>query len=1158
MARGLDGLDTFDPSRVKVVGGSCPPACTIPPAEPAHPSHPKFDGPSERFHNGSIATGSSVSLPGRSTRMHSRALRAVVVACGLVILARGESTSGGESAAESSTRRLLEALDERQMPDVMLWVIDRAEADPDLSPDLKRELPFLRATALVGTSRTEPDGARRAAILDEAATSIDAFLAVCPEGDRAIAAYTQKANLLIERGRGGLEQAKRPGQDATKLSREAAAFFDAAIACLQGTVTPDQKEIPTVANAEDAVIKSLREANAEIDAIKATAKGKAPDGTVRLAPPQQKEVERLGEIRDGLQAKLLSTRIMTAATVFEKSKAFPADSKEARAAIAESTAMFKSLAEKYPTKAAGTFARYYWGRNEAAMGGHEAAIDILAPVVELDGTSPLAVSLRAKAAATTLECWLALAAKERDPEKLRRIYSNLGDDLRKFALTPADRLPGRTLDGDWLALKYRTAAMLDGLAASLDARERQAKGLLQRDAKKLATEVATVNRDFAKEARDLAARLGKDLPVGKDEQGAASLVADGRLAYAAMQEKQATAKRLLAEGKTAEAAEAATLAAADRDAALKRFEEAIAMAEAEKQPDEAILNSARSMLAFLLYDAGRLEEAAAVGGMLAEQFPNAAGSRQAAKVALASLQQLASRADSATSAEAKARLAALAVVMTRVWATEAEGADAFSVLLNLAIDAHDAPEMLALLARVPRESPRRAEFVLRAGTALRREAQEARKMDPAGRPDEATLAAWNEAAKSSIDEGLAMMARAASPPTGPALKVAVSAALARAQMALEDGDRETAGRMLEHESFGPWTVVRGGDPALAQGPIAAVTLTVALRHFIETEQFDKAEQAMDALERAAGAGEEASAKLTAMYLSMGRDLQSQLESLGAGEKAGSPEVRDRAAKILTGFEKFLAGVAGRDRKISSQLWVATTYLTLGSGTGTAGVVSKSKAEHYLDRAAEAYAGLLARRDDPQASETDRAEIARFEPSIRLKLAGMLEERGKWDEAQEQLDWILADPKRQNTLDIQVRAAALLEAAGRAAAAAGDMEKADTLLREAASGRQAPTAAIWGWGGIANRLSRQAFAADDERAMKAREQFFDARLRVADTLFARATLVGRADRQQRLETARTAITMTRKLYPDLGGPAFQRRFEKLLEEIQREEGTGATP
>jgi tetratricopeptide (TPR) repeat protein len=295
-----------------------------------------------------------------------------------------------------------------------------------------------------------------------------------------------------------------------------------------------------------------------------------------------------------------------------------------------------------------------------------------------------------------------------------------------------------------------------------------------------------------------------------------------------------------------------------------------------------------------------------------------------------------------------------------------------------------------------------------------------------------------------------------------------------------------------------------------------------------------------------------------MYLSMGRDLQAQLEALGSGPQAGTPEVRERAARILAGFEKFLDGVAKRDPKISSQIWVATTYLTLGSGTGTGAVVPKSKTEQYLDRAADAYARMLARKDDPQAPAKDRDDVARFEPSIRLKMASIFKDLGKWDAAQRELDWILADPKRRNLLDIQIQAAELLEAAGRGAAAAGDTAKADALLREAAAGRTSATTAIWGWGGIANKLSRQAFASADERALKARAQFFDARLRVAETLLQRARLGGQgADRDKRLETAKTAISMTRKLYPDLGGEAFQKRFEKVLKEVQKEQGA-ATP
>jgi hypothetical protein len=63
--------------------------------------------------------------------------------------------------------------------------------------------------------------------------------------------------------------------------------------------------------------------------------------------------------------------------------------------------------------------------------------------------------------------------------------------------------------------------------------------------------------------------------------------------------------------------------------------------------------------------------------------------------------------------------------------------------------------------------------------------------------------------------------------------------------------------------------------------------------------------------------------------------------------------------------------------------------------------------------------------------------------------------------------------------------------------------------------------------------------------------------VAQTLLARARLPGTADRDKRLDTAASAIVMTRKLYPDLGGPVLAQKFEAVLKEIQKEQGS-ATP
>jgi hypothetical protein len=354
------------------------------------------------------------------------------------------------------------------------------------------------------------------------------------------------------------------------------------------------------------------------------------------------------------------------------------------------------------------------------------------------------------------------------------------------------------------------------------------------------------------------------------------------------------------------------------------------------------------------------------------------------------------------------------------------------------------------------------------------------------------------------------------------------------QIAIEDGDMKLAGEILENPAYGPWKVVQTGGPDFATGALAEGGLTVALRYFIQNEQVENAQQAMEQLEKTAGDP----AKLTSLYLSMGRDLQGQLEALAS--QAKEPGVKERAGKVLTGFESFLDKLAARDERIASQMWVATTYMSLGSGKGTGAVVPKDKAQGYLDRAASVYARLLKKGGE---------EIAKYEPSIRLRMAGIFRERGKFDEAQEQIDWILADAKRQNSLDTQVQAAELLQAAA-ALAATADPSKADGLLREATVGRKAGTSVIWGWGGIANKLSKQVGSGG-----KAEELYYEARMNIARCMLDRALLAGKpADKKTELLTsAKKAISVTRKLYPALGGDSTEKRFEKLLKDIQKAQG-----
>jgi hypothetical protein len=1174
--------------------------------------------------------------------MHTRVFLAPLLA---VIASLAPAVVSGETAYERTTLALLEKLQERDMPDVMLWVIEQASGAPECSADTRRRLDFLKGSALVSQSRTTADFDARTRLLDEAEKAIDAFLASSPADEMAIAAFTQKGNLLVERGRISLALAQRPGANAATLSTEAVAFFDRAIKTLRtavpaaakgddkadGKQPPPQPVVPDrIETAEDAVLRSLLDTNREIEEIrlpikdvreaydakkaenapfqakldeidkqiralqveippiqadlqKATAR---PDPrqaarlmaqlrniTAQVAAAEASKQEPLNDMKkisfqlnklkrdleaaekplereladplnrqEVLRTKLLQTRLMVAETYFEKSKACATASTEWKAALEESRRLNHDLAEKYGKLGVGYVARFNEGRSEALLGKRDAAIGTLAPLFSLEAApgqplSPLGLTLKTKALGVALQCWLDEKAYGEvtgpspfEPDKYR------SNPYLRFAMTPVKEGP---LTPEMTAVKYRTAELLAARATALSEKEANAARLLEADAYKLAREVSTANRDFAVEARELATGLGKKLgPVDEDFPAA---FAAGQTAFRVFQQAQAAVKAAQAAGQADAAREAAGRATTARDEALAAMQKALALGEKDAAADETAVNQARSILAFLHYDARQFSDAAALGSLLVKDHPNSPASRQAARVALASLQALATGTD-APALDAKRQLKKLAALVVTRWNDGPEAADATSLLINIALEAHDGDGLVAVIDGMNPAIQRRPELLLRAAVGLRQEAEAVRKAGG----DPGRVAGWNTTVKRAIDEALATTEAAGSLPAGPAnAKLAVSAALTRAQMAQAEGNPSLALLLLTNNVYGPWTVVSsGGDLAPALGPLATTALSVSLNAFVEAQRFDDAQKAMNLLEQSAGTGEEASARLTMMYRSLGTSLEERLEQLAG---AGDSEAATKAGPLLAGFESFLEGVAQRDPKAAAQLWVATTYQSLGSGTNAA--VPRAKAGQYLDRAATAYGRLLARMGQEGLPEAEAAELRRCEPAVRLKIASLSRERGKWDAAREQIDALLADPQRQNWLEAQIEAAELLVAAGRAAKDAGDAATADSMLREAAAGRKTGIV-IWGWGGIANKVSRQAFAGTDAKALQARELFFQARLKVAESLLLRAELKSDASEKTRLlETAETSISMTRKLYPDLGGTAMQQRFEKLLKSVQ---------
>ncbi|MEI8319451.1 MAG: hypothetical protein WCH79_16035, partial [Planctomycetia bacterium] len=89
---------------------------------------------------------------------------------------------------------------------------------------------------------------------------------------------------------------------------------------------------------------------------------------------------------------------------------------------------------------------------------------------------------------------------------------------------------------------------------------------------------------------------------------------------------------------------------------------------------------------------------------------------------------------------------------------------------------------------------------------------------------------------------------------------------------------------------------------------------------------------------------------------------------------------------------------------------------------------------------------------------------------------------------------------------------------------------------------------------ARELTSDLFArqAADPKAADARAKFFAARLNVVRCRLALLAKPGQ-DRAKLLQMAFNDVSVTYRLYPDLGGDSFRAQFDALLKQIQKERG-----
>lgn len=1025
----------------------------------------------------------------------------------LLMLAMAAGILTGSAAAVEPVDLFLEALWQRHFYDEAL---DYAQWLPSIAPlpeTVKQRALYEQGRTQVEIASGESDSKARNAQLSKAAEAFEKFYKTFPQHELVASAKNQIANILIERGRTEVQAAK--GLDGNAVALAAARqFFE---------------------QARQQFIAAEKELDAQ--------RQKMP----KHFTPAQKDLQTQ---KKQLDSDLAQVRMLRSSVDYEVAKTYAPNSGEANKHLKAAAHGYAALYESYRTRAAGLLARLWEGRCYQEMGEFKHAIGCYQELMDLP-TTPDTRAIKTKSIRQALECWTKDSEKKY-PEAIER-----GERWEKESGSAQP-------DADALAIRYLTALAYQAQSNALPAKDPNRKKLVG-FARQSAGPVAAHPGEYQRPAKMMLVALGgnKDQKeTASDRSSFAAAFDRGKQALEKMQEAAQNLKAAQAKGDKAAIEEARKQK--DESTALAQESLRLATSVADSKTPLEDLNSARYYLCFLAWDAGQLYDAAVLGEFLASRYPDSLPGRQGARIALAAYVRLYTDSKADDKPFEMAQIGRIADTIFKRWPGMEEADEAALTLLNFAAAQHRLDKATEYLGKISPNSPRRGPAELRAGQALWSAYLRGLQAPAEERPPQAQLDQLKKQAEEVLAQGIARMEKseqtailgnvaerrqvspeAVPPPetaeqTGQVDPALAAAVFTMAQIYVETGKPEKAVYWLEHPKIGPLTLIKAGSPAAAREGFATETYKVALRAYIAVspQQLKKAEAIMDSLDKQVRASGDAKAaeNLTAIYISLGRELKQHLQEL---RKTGQRKEMEAVSKA---FEVFLDRITKRETGTSyaSLNWVGETYFSLGIGFDEGGPEMSAKAKAYFEKATAAYQRMLELAlKDPKYKDQPESLIG-----IRVRLADCYRRIGKSDEA---IKTILAVLREKPALiTAQVQAAEIYQARG-----ADDSRGYALAINGSDKGKDGANI-IWGW----SRLSKMTM-----NNPKFEETFHQSRLKMAEArhLFALTQKEG-PQRTKILENAKQDLWFTYKLHPELGGQETSARYDQLLKQIQKSLGS----
>jgi hypothetical protein len=994
--------------------------------------------------------------------------------------------------AADRNAEFLAALRSAGWDDTAVQFVDWVGGSPLITDEFREGIPFERAVSLAVQGRRARGAEEQARLLAQAADSFETFAKSNSESTRALDALRQSANLHAELGVLSAAEADRLTQQSVAAASETAR-------------RQSRESFARAARIAGELVKLCSERLADL-----------PKPTVIQSNPEAKA------LRDLLRDRQVEAQFLIALISFEEGRTYPAGSDERGDALDEASEEFGKLVEEYRDAPVGVSSRFYQGRCAQEQGNLAKALGCFQDVASPLNASPEFRRWAARAHRCIAECLLA--------------QGKVDDAARDAEGWLDDSRPEELKQPEWLELAFRLANVY----------QRQLKDSEGGDAKRLQSQIRSLLRgvaenpnEFQREARLALASLAQRVEADADYAKFADALAAGRTALDLMNSSLLAAK-LARQNNPAAVSELENDAADQRDAARAAFNAAIGLAD--RQTPLAELNSVRFYLAWILWEEGRVEEAAVLGEFVARRYPESEFASKSASVALGSWERMYREGSAAgpgnvTSAGksfAAKKLADMAQLIATRWPDAPEAAAAMNILIGAALREDRFEDAEALLAKIPPDKRATAEFSL--GTSLWTQYLKT----TAGRDvqfDEQANALRERAAK-LLTSGFATYRKSGQPTTNGSV-----ASLYLAQLLLTRGDWKAALDVLEDVDVGPLTLVQAESEATSSPQVIIETYKNSLRAYLAAQP-PRREEAADVMkdldEFIASQGGDSAAKLAQAYLGLSLQLQRQMQELtAAGKHEQAEEVAATFGDVLA---HVTAGATTGDWKLLN--WIGQTNLQIGQG------LRDEQARPYLTRAKEAYEAILAAAKEGGAAAPDPKQAL----AIRRRFADVLIALGNYQEGVDQYAEVLRrDPK---LLDVQQAAAEAYQSWGAAKKQQSALDKALQGAVPGADGRNI----IWGWvrlASAADGAKRRAaeMAAQDlaaaQNVQRFSDLFFEARYHIAQVRYVGATFAAADARAQQLAAARQNIESMKTLYPDLGGPKWKAAFGALLKQIDEE-------